>query len=177
MHRIAGLLLIAALAAACTGSAGSRGATADTARAAGAATPDSADSAHAAMQARGGMVMGVDQSTSSHVFEDLPDGGRILLRRDVEDPAGVAQIRRHMDDIATAFTAGDFTMPGEIHQTNVPGTDVMAAHRAAITYVVDTIARGGEVRMHSADTAAVRAIHAFLAFQRSDHRAAAHDHM
>lgn len=36
-----------------------------------------ADTSFAATQARRQMVMGVDQYTSAHVFEDLPDGGRI----------------------------------------------------------------------------------------------------
>src|SRR2546427_4413458 len=40
------------------------------------------DSAYAAMQSRGKMVMGVNQYTSAHVFEDLPDGGRVVLDRD-----------------------------------------------------------------------------------------------
>jgi len=31
------------------------------------------------MQSRGAHVMGVDQYTSAHVFEDLPDGGRVVL--------------------------------------------------------------------------------------------------
>ncbi len=37
------------------------------------------DSAFAAMQVRGQTVMGVDQYASAHVFEDLEDGGRIVL--------------------------------------------------------------------------------------------------
>jgi len=32
------------------------------------------DADFAAMQERGQMVMGVDQYTSAHIFEDLPDG-------------------------------------------------------------------------------------------------------
>jgi hypothetical protein len=143
----------------------------------GDARPATADSAFAGVQARGERVMGVDQSTSSHVFEDLPDGGRIVLRRDVEDPAGVAQIRSHMQDIATRFAAGDFTLPAVVHERPVPGTDVMAARRDAIRYVADTLDRGAQVRISTSDTAAVRAIHEFLAFQRMDHRAAGHDHV
>ena len=65
----------------------------------GNATPDTdtADSAFAAVQERGKDVMGVDQYTSAHVFEDLPDGGRIVLDRDdPSDSAGIATIRAHM---------------------------------------------------------------------------------
>lgn len=71
--------------------------------------PANSDSAFAAVQSRGAAVMGVDQYTSAHVFEDLPDGGRIVLER-----------------------------------------------------------------KDATDSAAVRAIHEFLAFQRMDHRAAGH---
>ncbi|MGH7503075.1 MAG: hypothetical protein ACREL7_15215 [Longimicrobiales bacterium] len=44
----------------------------------------------AAMQQRGHVAMGVDQYTSVHVFEELPDGGRIEFQTDVADTAGIA---------------------------------------------------------------------------------------
>lgn len=130
----------------------------------------------AAMQARGEHVMGVDQYTSAHVFEDLPDGGRVVLdRADASDTADIATIRAHMRDIATAFRAGDFAKPFAVHAQAVPGTAVMTARRAAITYTVADRPRGGEVRITSNDPAAVAAIHDFLAFQRDQHHAAGHD--
>jgi len=122
------------------------------------------------------MVMGVDQYTSAHVFEDLADGGRIVLERDsVADTSGVVTIRRHMRDIATSFQTGDFTKPFQVHAQVVPGTAVMTARRAAITYEVIDRPRGGEVRIRSGDPAAVAAIHEFLAFQRTGHHAAGHE--
>jgi hypothetical protein len=89
--------------------------------------------------------MGVDQYTSAHRFDDLPDGGRIELQRTVDDPAGVQ-----------------------------PGTKVMAEKRALIRYSYADLPRGGEVRLRSSDPEAISAIHAFLAFQRGDHHAAGH---
>ena len=128
------------------------------------------------MQQRGQLVMGVDQYTSAHVFEDLPDGGRIVLDREgAIDTSGVATIRLHMRDIAAAFRAGDFTKPFQVHAQVVPGTAVMAAHRAAITYDAIDRPRGGEVRIRTQDPAAVAAIHEFLAFQRGGHHAAGHE--
>jgi hypothetical protein len=100
---------------------------------------DQRDSVFAAVQERGAEVMGVDQYTSAHVFEPLPDGGRIVLQREV------------------------------------PGTAVMADRRAAIRYEADTLPRGGQVRIWTTDPVALGAVHEFLAFQRMDHRAAAHD--
>ena len=128
------------------------------------------------MQERGAHVMGVDQYTSAHVFEDLPDGGRVVLDRDdPSDTAGIKAIRAHMRDIEAAFRAGDFTKPFAVHAQQVPGTDVMAARKAAITYEATDRPRGGEVRIRSSDPIAVQAIHEFLEFQRQQHHAAGHE--
>jgi len=130
----------------------------------------------AAMQERGRAVMGVDQYTSAHVFEDLPDGGRVVLdRADGADTSGVATIRLHMRAIAASFRAGDFTKPFQVHAQVVPGTAVMQARRAAITYDVVDRPQGGEVRLRSNDMVAIAAIHEFLAFQRTSHHAAGHE--
>ncbi len=142
----------------------------------GGAEQSDADSTFAALQERGAQAMGVDQYTSSHVFEALPDGGRIVLQRDSADDVGTEVIRTHMRDIATRFTGGDFSIPGMVHDQVVPGTDVMSERREQIRYVVDTLPRGAQVRVVTTDSAAITAVHAFLAFQRMDHRAAGHMH-
>ena len=134
------------------------------------------DTGFAAMQARGKMAMGVDQYTSWHRFDPLADGGRIALQRDAADTAGTAAIRAHLKDIATRFAAGDFAIPGFVHAQQVPGTPVMAAQRAAIRYVFHPLPGGGEVRIVTRDSAAVAAVHAFLAFQRTEHHVAQHPH-
>ena len=140
------------------------------------ASAGSSDSGFAPLQRRGAEAMGVDQYTSAHVFEPLPDGGRIVLRRVVADPAGVTTIRNHMRMIASRFARGDFTIPGTVHAQAVPGAEFMAAHRDAITYTPGTLPGGGQVRITTADPAAVAAVHEFLAFQRRDHHAPAHEH-
>ncbi|MBA3445211.1 MAG: hypothetical protein H0T58_10235 [Gemmatimonadales bacterium] len=132
------------------------------------------DSAFERVQSRGHTAMGVDQYTSSHRFEPLADGGRIALQRDPTDSAGVAQIRTHMGVIAGAFSRGDFSLPGFVHDRDVPGTAVMTARRSRIIYAADSLPGGGQVRLQSSDPAAVAAIHDFLAFQRRDHRSPAH---
>ncbi|HEV2670051.1 MAG TPA: hypothetical protein VGU74_03095 [Gemmatimonadales bacterium] len=138
--------------------------------------PPPGDNDFTAMQARGEHIMGVNQYTSAHVFEDLPDGGRVVLDRDdATDTAAIETIRAHMRDIATAFRAGDFTQPFAVHAQTVPGTAVMTTHRSAISYEVLDRPRGGAVRIRSADPAVVAAIHAFLEFQRQQHHAAGHE--
>jgi hypothetical protein len=130
------------------------------------------DSAFAAMQSRGQVAMGVDQYTSVHHFEDLPDGGRISLERDSTDSAGVAAIRNHLQDITRAFAAGDFGAPGFVHDGEVPGTGTMAARRDRIVYQFVPLPVGGAVRIRTTDPGALRAVHEFLAFQRREHRTA-----
>jgi hypothetical protein len=129
------------------------------------------DSAFAAMQKRGKAAMGVDQYTSTHHFDALPDGGRIELVRDVPDSAGVAQIRTHLRDIARAFKEGDFSTPALVHLRDVPGTTVIAEKREAISYEARDLPRGGELRLRTRDPEALHAIHEFMAFQRGEHHA------
>jgi hypothetical protein len=117
--------------------------------------------------------MGVDQYASAHVFEDRPDGGRIVLEmKDKKDTASIRAIRLHMREIVARFSQGDFQAPGLVHAQKVPGTDVMAANRDRVTYAVADRQRGAEVRIFTKDSTTIAAVHAFLAFQRSDHRAA-----
>ena len=138
------------------------------------ATPPLSDSAFAALQARGRTTMGVDQHTSTHRFDDLPDGGRIELQRDQDDPADVAQIREHLQHITRAFAAGDFSDPAFVHHHDMPGTGVMMWKKAVITYTYAPLPRGGEVRIRTRDPEAIRAIHEFMAAQRGEHRAGGH---
>lgn len=134
-----------------------------------------ADTSFAKLQQRGETAMGVNQYTSQHVFEPLPNGGRIVLQRKEADSAGEAVIRQHMRTIATAFAAGDFALPGFVHATkDVPGTQQMRALRNEITYTAHDLPRGGEVVIATTNPQAVAAIHDFLAFQRMDHRAGMH---
>jgi len=146
------------------------------AAAAGAAGAQGADTGFAALQERGKTAMGVDQYTSTHQFDALPDGGRIELQRDGDDSAGVARIRKHLREIAAAFKSGDFTTPAFVHLREVPGASVMAARRSRITYTFNPLPRGGEVRIVTTDPDALKAIREFMAFQRHDHQAGGMDH-
>ncbi len=129
------------------------------------------DTTFAGVQRRGKQAMGVDQYTSTHKFDSFPDGGRIELQRDVADSAGVAAIRAHIREIAKSFKSGDFSAPAFVHMQQVPGTKVMAGKRAVIAYEVHDLPRGAELHIRTTDSAALKAIHEFMAFQRSDHHA------
>ena len=120
--------------------------------------------------------MGVDQYTSTHLFEPLADGGRIVLQRDSVDAAGTATIRAHLQEIATRFAAGDFTIPDVVHAQTVPGTVEMKAHRTLLRYAFDTLHNGWQGRIVTSEPAALAAVRAFHQFQRMEHRADGHDH-
>jgi len=64
-----------------------------------------------------------------------------------------------------------------VHMREVPGAKVMAARRAFITYEPRDLPRGAEVVIRTKDSAAVAAIHEFMAFQRGEHHAGGMDGM
>jgi hypothetical protein len=132
-----------------------------------------ADTSFQAMQARGKQTMGVDQTTSHHGFQSLPDGGRIVLVRQADDSAGVARIRAHLREMQRAFSAGDFEMPMFIHMKTVPGVAEMAVRHHLISYKETDLPNGAALRIVTTDSIALDAIHRFLAFQRSEHHAGA----
>lgn len=136
------------------------------------------DSAFAALQERGAnpLAMGVDQDASTHRFDVLPDGGRIELQYNTAEAAEIGRIREHLQEIARAFAAGDFTTPAFVHMQEVPGTDVLAAKRDVVAWEYAELPRGGEVRITTTDAEALAAIRQFIEFQRSDHRAGGHGH-
>ncbi len=168
MHRLGSALLVALMGVASAGLPGCEQVRVTSA--------DRADAAFADMQARGQQAMGVSQYTSTHVFDEFPDGGRIELQRDVDDNAGVAQIRQHLQEIVRAFDAGEFSTPAFVHMQRVPGTSVMATKRDASTYTYRELPRGGEVRIVTQDAQALQAIHEFMFFQRQSHRAGGMEH-
>jgi hypothetical protein len=158
--RLAAYILASTLCAACS-------------RAPGAASTSThtSDTAFASMQERGKMAMGVDQTTSTHAFDALPDGGRIELLRAVNDSLGIEQIRAHLRLIQHAFQAGDFSTPQFVHMQSMPGTAVMTEKHDLITYTYHNLPRGGEVVMRTSDPSALAAIHEFMGAQRMEHHA------
>jgi hypothetical protein len=134
--------------------------------------PTLTDSAFKALQSRGAMVMGVDQYSSQHRFEDRPDGGAVILERDSADAAGVATIRAHLREVRDRISKGDFSLSEAVHASHdIPGTGVLRAKSAALSVRYVDRPGGGEVRLSSADPEVVKAIREFLVFQRGEHRA------
>jgi hypothetical protein len=127
---------------------------------------------HAAMDRRGALVMGFEQTATAHHFSLFADGGAIEVGvKDSADTKNRDAIRSHLPHVAALFGEGNFEAPMLVHDsTNVPGTTVMGARKARIRYEYVETPTGGRVDIVTTDPDALRAVHAFLKFQIADHR-------
>jgi hypothetical protein len=120
---------------------------------------------------RGDAAMGFSHETTTHHFQLKKDGGAIeVTARYPKDGPTIARIRTHLRHIRTAFTEGDFALPGFIHAKVPPGVEVMKSRRELIQYTYVENPHGGTVRITTRDPDARAAVHRFLKFQIEDHR-------
>lgn len=119
---------------------------------------------------RGDQAMGFVQALTTHHFRLRADGGAIEVTADDEtDIENVKGIRTHLNEIAVRFQQGDFDLPEQIHQMEVPGSEVMQKRASKISYLFEDMKRGGRVVIRTKDAKALAAIHTFLRFQIKDH--------
>jgi hypothetical protein len=129
------------------------------------------DSHASGVDTRGDHAMGVAHERSTHHFRLLPDGGAIeLTANDPNDKDTRDEIRSHLSHIVQMFTDGNFQVPMFIHDRVPPGVPVMKSKRASISYVLESTASGGRIRITTTGTEALKAVHQFLIFQIDDHR-------
>ncbi len=120
---------------------------------------------------RGGLAMGFDQDKTVHHFLLKRTGGAIVVTsRDLSDAESVAQIRSHFREIAQSFGKGLFDKPVATHGELPPGSEVMAAKKAGISYRYEERAGGSGVVIETADADALKAIHDFLRYQIVEHK-------
>ena len=134
--------------------------------------PDSqAPSPVSQMNHRGAMVMGFDQDKTAHHFYLYSDGGAIDVSvKDPADKTNLDAIRAHLPHIVSMFSEGNFDAPMLVHGTEVPGTPEMRKIKDTITWKYEESARGGRVQITTKNAEALKAIHAFLRYQITDHR-------
>jgi hypothetical protein len=119
----------------------------------------------------GAEAMGFDQEKTTHHFRLLRDGGVVEVQaNDPQDAATVELIRLHLRQQAKSFAQGDFAAPRHTHGKVPPGVATIKRLSREITHQFKETERGGELRITSANPAAVAAIHKFLRFQIGDHR-------
>jgi hypothetical protein len=129
------------------------------------------DDAHARMMSRGDHVMGFSQEKTTHHFRLYSDGGAIeVTANNADDGATRDEIQMHLSHIAEMFSEGNFQAPMLIHDKIPPGVPTLQRLKAEISYHFEKRNAGGRVRITTANAEALKAIHAFLRFQISDHR-------
>lgn len=118
-------------------------------------------------------TFGMSHTTSVHSFRLFADGGAIELRAiDSADTATVTAIRTHLQQIAPQFTKGDFSTPQFVHGKAPQGVAQLSQLREVIAYRYEPLDAGGRIRITTSNPEALRAIHAFLRFQVTEHRTA-----
>jgi hypothetical protein len=123
------------------------------------------------MLQRGAQAMGFDQEHTIHHFLLYEDGGAIEVSvKEATDQANLQAVRKHLQEIAGLFKAGDFGKPALTHARQVPGTADMTRLKDRIAYQYQETSTGGRVRIVTRDANALTAVHAFLRFQIEDHR-------
>ncbi len=119
----------------------------------------------------GDEVMGFSHEKTTHHFFLYRDGGAIeVSANDAKDKESRDQIQMHLGHIAGMFAAGNFDAPMLVHGRVPPGTEKMTALKSKIEYKFEKTARGGRVRIRTANPDALAAVHEFLRFQISDHQ-------
>ena len=119
----------------------------------------------------GDEAMGFSHMKSTHRFRLTAQGGSIEVQADdPKDTETRDQIRVHLQSIAKAFKAGDFSAPEFTHSQVPPGAAAMQRFKAEINYRYEELIGGGRVMITTQNTGAVSAVHEFLRFQIQDHR-------
>jgi hypothetical protein len=124
----------------------------------------------AEMKQHGQMAMGFDQDKATHHFTLTATGGAIEVgANDAADRTTRDQVRSHLQEIARAFSQGDFQKPLMTHGEMPPGVATMQRLMTAISYTFEATERGGVVRMTASSEDARQAIHDFLRYQIKEH--------
>lgn len=117
-------------------------------------------------------VMPFDVSKTRHVFSMTEAGGvmRVVVKNSA-DADQVELIRAHLQHEAKAFQAGNFSDPGKLHGTNMPGLDELGKGIAAIAVKYAPLPTGAQISFETSDHHLATAIHRWFGAQLSEHGA------
>lgn len=124
----------------------------------------------AELKRRGDLSMGLDQDKTTHHFHLTAQGGTIeISTRDDGDETSRSQIRAHLQELVREFAQGNFQKPFMTHDETAPGVPTMERLKESITYAFEESEHGALLRITTANTEAIDAVHAFLRFQITEH--------
>ena len=115
--------------------------------------------------------LGMSHEASRHNFRLYANGGAIELRATKEgDDETIQAIRDHLRDVVKQFERGEFGTPQFVHGHSPDGIETMAKRKNAIDWKYEDLPEGGRIRIRTADTVSLAAVHDFLKFQVIEHR-------
>lgn len=129
------------------------------------------DAHHHEMEQRGDQGMGFAQDETTHHFLLRKDGGVIqVTAKSADDTASIDHIRMHLNHIRESFKAGDFEIPGFVHDQTPAGVPTMTRLKKEIHYKYEQIDQGGQLVISSKNSEAIAAVQDFLRFQITEHK-------
>ena len=137
-----------------------------------------AQNRQAEVAGRGAKVMPFDLEQTTHVFQQLEDGGlQKVVVKDQSNKKQIALIQAHLKEESERFRKGDFSDPGKIHGEDMPGLAELKAGAGQIDVRYAALGDGAQVWYKAKDPKLVMAIHHWFDAQLSDHGHHASDPM
>jgi len=117
-------------------------------------------------------VMPFDMSKTVHSFRMTEQGGiqRVVIR-DSSAKEQVVLIQQHLKHEAERFQTGDFSDPGKLHGTDMPGLKDLQTGGSAIKVSYAALSDGAQITFTTDDRHLLTAIHRWFGAQLSEHGA------
>jgi hypothetical protein len=117
-------------------------------------------------------VMPFDMSKTIHIFRMTEKGGvqRVVIR----DPSAKAQvplIQQHLKHEAERFQNGDYSDPGSLHGSDMPGLADLQTAKSQVAVSYAARPDGAEIKFVTEDRRLLTAIHRWFGAQLSEHGA------
>lgn len=131
----------------------------------------------AEVAAKGAEVMPFNLEKTTHIFENIENGGRQqVVADDSSDTEQIQLIRQHLIEEAERFAGGDFHDPSMIHGEQMPGLHELKNGSEYIRIEYSEISDGGQILYTTDDPKLIVAIHQWFDAQLLDHGAHAEGH-
>lgn len=116
-------------------------------------------------------VMPFSLPATTHFFSKTAEGGvQQVVAKKANDTDQVKLVRQHLKEIRTQFLKGDFSGPGHIHGTDMPGLDELRqAKPGQVAIAYKDVKSGAELSYKTANPSLVIALHKWFDAQLSDH--------
>jgi hypothetical protein len=116
--------------------------------------------------------MPFDMSQTVHIFRMTEQGGvQRVVTRDSSAKEQVALIQQHLKHEAERFQQGDYSDPGMLHGTDMPGLKELQTGGSKIKVSYLALPEGAEITFSTDDRHLLTAIHRWFGAQLSEHGA------